>query len=208
MNYTEITALALADTDRTTDAELLAVLDSKLRLVEAKINRFLLIQDQIVKTTITMDSATEFYGPPTSYSAIKNIFINPIASPNARVTLEYMAPEQMNNIILYGSSVGNEYYSIVGNQVQVFPLHDNTYELHMWYFANVTPLTSSEITNWCSIKNPDCYHAGLCAEICAYAKDVDGFTFWDSKFKESLESIDLQDWSVSWSGTPLQIRVG
>ena len=208
MNYSEIIALSLGDTDRESDAKLLTLIDSKLRLVEARINRFLLIQDQLLKTTITMDAATEFYGPPLQYSAIKNIFINPISAPTNRTTLQYLAPEQINNAIQNNRAAFNEYYSIVGNQVQVYPLRDNTYELHLWYFANVTPLTSIDSTNWCSLKNPDCYVSGLCAEICAYARDADGFTFWNGRFEASLESIDLQDWSVSWSGTPLVQRVG
>jgi hypothetical protein len=70
------------------------------------------------------------------------------------------------------------------------------------------PLTSTATSNWCSINNPDCYTAGLSAYVCAHAKDADGYAMWNDIFEKSLQSIEQQDETVSWSGTPLVIRVG
>ena len=213
MLYTDVVALALADTDRTSDAELLSVIDSKLRLVEARVNRYLLVQQMVVKTVINMDINTEFYGPPVNYSALKSIFTSPVASPNARTTLEYLNPEQMSNVITAGniqpnyvSTVG--YYSIVNDSIQVYPLKDSTYNLNLWYFQDVPQLTSIANSNWLSEKHPDCYISGLCAEIMKFARSTEGYTLFDKIFTDSLASIDLQDDVVSWSGTPLIIRVG
>lgn len=208
MDYATIQNLALSYTDRATDAELLVLVDSMFRMVEAKINRYLLVQDMVVKTQINMDINTEFYGPPLNYNAIKNVFISPVGADSKRNTLHYLAPEQMNNASNNANTVFNEYYSIVQYQLQVYPLKDNTYNLNIWYFQNVTPLDSVNTTNWCSLKNSDCYVSGMIAEMYAYAKDAEGFKLWDARFKESLASIALQDDTVSWSGTPLTIQVG
>ena len=207
MLYSDIVSLSLGYADRVNDTELAPLLDNMLRLVEAKINRFLSVQNMIIRTQVPMDINTELYDKPAGYNSIQSIFISPVANFQSRVQLEYRTSEQMTNIISNNLATYKAYYSIIGDKIQVCPLKDSTFNLNVWYFHTVPPLTSVDNSNWCSITNPDCYIAGLVAEINAYAKSLDGYTSWKQRFEDTMKEIDLNDQLVT-SSTPLVIQIG
>lgn len=207
MLYSEIISMALGYTDRVNDAELTPLLDNMLRIVEARINRFLQTQNMIIRTQVLMDINTELYDKPAGYNSIQTMFVSPVANYQSRTTLDYVTSEQMTNIVNGDYATYKVYYSIIGDKIQVFPLKDDTYNLNIWYYQTVPPLTNIANSNWCSIGHPDCYIAGLTAEINAYAKSAEGFSNWDARFRATMQEIDLNDQLVT-QPTPMVIRVG
>jgi len=205
MNYQNLKNLALSYSDRENDAELLAKMDSFLLVTEARVNRLLKVQKMAIRTQVTTDVKQEYYGLPADFSALRDIEVREEDSSTKRTTLIYLSPEQMNT--KSGQQTQCIYYTIVANQLQVFPAQDGKI-LEIVYYAKLIPLSTSDRTNWLSEDNPDVYIFGLMVEISSFIKNADGYALWDQRFKEALSEIDMDDGKTRWSGTALQMRNG
>ena len=111
-------------------------------------------------------------------------------------TLIYVNPEQMNGT---SRRERQRYYTVIANQIQVAPPTDNQI-LEVVYYQRVPALIADTDTNWLSEKHPDSYIFGLCAEICAFAKDAVGFELYKMRFAEAINDIAMDDQVTRWSG--------
>ena len=118
--------------------------------------------------------------------------------------MKYLNPELMNSVETDASGV---YYTIIGDQLQIRPPQDNKI-LEVTYYQKLLELGEVNTENWLSQDYPDAYVFGLMVEISAFTKDVDSGQLWESRFVETLNSIDNQDIKNRWSGTPLEVRIG
>ena len=208
MNYTEITELALAYSDREDD-EVTTRIDDFILLVESRINRKLKTLDMSVRSVIDLvaNPDQEYYQLPDDFGGLRDIEIN--IGPR-RKTLEYVNPEQMNNIISSTADslqITKIYYSLIARQVQLWPTQ-SVGDLEIVYYQRVPNLTAADPNNFISDEFPDCYIHGLVQEISAFAKDADAFGIWKKRFDESLDEIQMEDRENRWSGTPLTVKVG
>jgi hypothetical protein len=121
-------------------------------------------------------------------------------------TLTYASPEYMNQLEMRRDGWDQAYYTVIANQIQVAPPEDGSV-LEVVYFQNVPPLAADTDSNWLSMKHPDVYIFGISAEICAFAKDAQAFMTYDTRFKESLNDIVVDDQITRWSGPQLRTRV-
>lgn len=208
MNFSEITTLALAYTDREDD-EVTTRMDKFILLVEARINRKLKTLDMSARSIIdlTVNPDQEYYQVPTDFGGLRDIEIN--TGPR-RKTLVYLNPEQMNNLISSSAdslNITKIYYTITAQQIQIWPKQSSG-NLEIIYYQRVPPLTSVNDQNWIGDEFPDAYIHGICQEITAFAKDTEGFKIWKLRFDESLAEIQLEDRENRWSGTPLEVKIG
>ena len=211
MNYLEVKEIALSYSDRESDAELPAKIDSFLRIVEARVDRVLKVQRMTVRTLLTTVAGQEYYGLPSDFAGLRDIEVRSADTVDGeardRVTLEYLSPEQMNSATGIPASQSNIYYTIIANQLQISPPQDSNV-LELVYYRKLPNLTENDNTNWLSEDNPDTYVFGLMVEISAFVKNEQSTALWDARFKESLAEIDLDDSKSRWSGTALQMRNG
>ena len=204
MNYSEITQLALDYADRN-DTEVTSKIDLFLKIVETRINRFLKTKDMSARTTIATVTDQEYYDLPSDFAGLRDIEFRESASSDKRVTLQYIAPQQMN--YAYTANLKSSYYTIIGNQIQIHPAPETGNIIEIIYYQKLTPLTSVSSTNWLSNNNPDVYTFGLLVEINSFVKDAASKVLWDERFKEALAEIQLDDDKIRWSGPALQTRV-
>jgi len=208
MTYDEITSVALSYSDRESDAELPSKLDSFLRIVESRVDRVLKTQKMTIRTLLNTVQGQEYYGLPADFAGLRDIEIrgqdNIGGAARERVTLEYLTPEQMNSATGFSAGTGNIYYTIIANQLQISPTQDNMV-LELVYYRKLPNLTANDNTNWLSDDNPDTYVFGLMVEISAFVKNPDATSLWNSRFKESLGEIDLDDSKARWSGSMLTV---
>lgn len=204
MNYADITDTALSYADRE-DTEVTSRIDKFLRIVEARINRFLKTQKMAVRSVIITTADKYYYGLPSGFSGIRNITL---INGSSRTPGQYINPEQMDNIKNSASetNVTGLYYNFVADQLQIYPSHNNK-TLEILHYQDVKELNSSQ-TNWISDYNPDVYIFGLLVEINAFVKDASTAAAWDQRFKEALAEIKEDDQISRWSGPPLVIRTG
>lgn len=200
MNYTDVINTSLSYSDRANSDEIQANMDNFLRIVEAKVNRKLQTRNQSKRAQIVLTADTEYYALPSDFAGLRTIFT---VVENERKNFEYVTPEKMN---VHITNNLNEYvYTIMGNSLQIHPTFDDTI-LQIMYYQRVTPLTSTNDTNWLSNYAPDAYIFGTLCEINYFAKDVQTAGIWEARFNLIIDDIDLEDAKDRWSGPPPVIR--
>ena len=203
MIYSEIKSLALSYADRE-DAEVSNKLDSFLRIVESRINRFLRVQKMSAIALISTIADQEYYALPPDFNGLRDIEISDSTTSDTKITLKYLNPEQMNNVT---EDYTNIYYAIIGNRLQIKPAQENKI-LEIIYYQKLPELTSTDTENWLSQDFPDAYVFGLMVEISSFVKDMEAGVLWEQRFSDTLKAINLLDTKNRWSGTSLEIRSG
>ena len=211
MNYTEIKNAALAYSDRQDSTAVVANMDNFLRVVEARMNRLLTIDDLSIRYQFPAPNPADGrYNLPADFSALQDISIIAVADTTQRTTLLLINPEQMNN----ATSVGNNpagskrFYNIIAGQLVIQPVIDDTSILEIVYYGKLLPLTSIVINNWIATNNPDVYIFGLMTEINSFMKDGVTADAWNARFVQAISEISSADDQLVYSGPPLITRAG
>lgn len=215
MNYSEIKKAAQSYTDRY-DEEMKTSMPAFTRVIESKINTALKTGEQSVRAQIYLENGQEYYGLPSDFGGFRDVEIVKKGSANVSVpnaqssfggkTLTYASPEHMNQLEMRNDGWHQAYYTVIANQIQVAPPANGDI-LEVVYFQNVPPLVEDTDSNWLSSKHPDVYIFGLAAEISSFAKDGQSFMTYDTRFKESLNDIVVDDQITRWSGPQLRTKV-
>jgi len=204
MNYNEVTATALAYSNRS-DADVLENIDNFLRMTESKLNRELHVQRQSKRALVQMVDGQEYYGLPSDFAGLRDLETRQAADPNVRATFQYRSPEQFSAAV--NRDAQTCIYTIVADQLQIWPSSDGDI-LEIIYYAILEPLAPATPENWLSKRYPDLYVFGLLIEISAFAKDAAAAAEWNGRFNEALASIESKDRKERWSGTALQVTLG
>jgi hypothetical protein len=209
MNYKQVKDAAQSYVDRY-DQELVNAIPGFTKVVESKINTALKTGEQSVRAQIWLERGNEYYGLPSDWGGFRDVeLVNQESgstsrgyapSPAGGMTLIYVNPEQMNGT---SRRERQRYYTVIANQIQIAPPADNQV-LEVVYYQTVPPLAEDKDTNWLTNKHPDAYIFGLCAEICAFAKDAIGYELYKGRFVDSLMGIAQDDQVTRWSGPSLR----
>jgi hypothetical protein len=209
MDYNDIVSLSLDYADRKNDPEAVVAVDRMLRLVEASVNRVLLTMASSSRTTVPItDASVKYYSLPAGFSSFRSIkIISGTSEPYKRVTLDYVAPSKMDEITTY-QQIG-DYFTIEANKIWIYSdklVVGNSIEYVN--YADLTPLSSVDTTNWLSIAYPDCYVLGLTAELFRFIREWESFRQYKNDFSAALQEIDAQDDRLTWSGGSLSTKIG
>lgn len=204
MNYTEIVATAIAYADRDGSTEVESNMDNFLRIVEARINKTLKVQEMTARANLVTVADQEYYALPSDFRGMRDIEIRDSLTARARETLQYVSPDVLNAYSGDADSTSPIVYSIIANQLQIMPPQDSKI-LEMIYYRKVPALTSSADSNWLSEENPDCYIFGLLVEINSFVKDAEAKVLWEERFMQSVAEIQANDYITRWSGPPMMI---
>ena len=209
MNYKQVKDAAQSYVDRY-DQELVNAIPGFTKVVESKINTALKTGEQAVRAQIWLERDKEYYVLPSDWGGFRDVELVERGSqsinegtgyhPVGGMTLIYVNPEQMNGT---NRRERQHYYTVIANQIQVAPPTDNQI-LEVVYYQTVPPLVADADTNWLTEKHPDAYIFGLCAEICAFAKDAIGYELYKMRFMESIMGIAQDDQVTRWSGPSLR----
>lgn len=202
MQYGDIVKAALAYSDKSDALDVQNNVDVFLRVVESRANRGLQIRQQSKRARLTCDPMVEYYGLPVDFSGLRDV---EILHGNNRITMRYLAPEAMNRHVNENGSTAS--YSLVSNQIRVWPKMDSSHTIEVIYYQRVMPLSNDEPSNWMADRFPDVYIFGLCVEIAAFTKDADSATLWDQRFRDALQAMTLDDARDLWSGPSPSIQI-
>ena len=99
------------------------------------------------------------------------------------------------------------YYTVIADQIQIYPVIDPGSFLEMTYYQKVPNLNSTFTTNWMSEDHPDIYLSGITAEIELFAKNYEVAKGWHDRMSMAIQELDDSDVEERWSGVPLQMRL-
>ena len=208
MNYTDITELALEETDRT-DADTLSNIDRFLRLVEARVNRRLRTMNMSADTDLPVVPGTTLYALPSGFRGARLLkwVDGDSVTPMKLVTPEQYAEESDS---IYGAvsdpTNRREIHYFIDDGFIYLWQAQQTGSINLLYYVKVPELSSGSPTNWLGDDYADVYVNGLCKEIEVFNKNKEAAMAWDDMFKVSLAEIKVEDKHDRWSGAPMQMR--
>ena len=155
-----------------------------IELAVDRLSRELETRDQEKRATATLTSGDEFIALPTDMREIREIKLN--TSPN--VVLEYKSPTALDTTYT-GASGRPVAYSIVGGELKVRPIPDDSYTAEIIYIGSLSALSDTNTTNVMLTRHPDAYLSGSLVEAYTYLMDEQRASTYDAKFTRSIEEI-------------------
>jgi hypothetical protein len=206
MNYTEIIHLALSYADRT-DSDIGIKMPGFLFMVESKLNRYLESLELEALATIPYTADNVYtYSLPSDFGKLRSVFKITTGDVNSKVPYELINTEQI--AVAKQNNSGAMYYSLNVNSIEIYPSLASTDSILLKYIKHVPPLTSTNTTNWLSIKYPDVYVFGLLVEINTFAKDWDAVNNFKERLNEIIEETITRDFRAKYSGNSMRTRLG
>jgi len=209
MTVNDLIIAALAYADRN-DVEVQNSIDTFITLVEARMNRLLKTREQSTRAFTTTVLDQEYYCLPEDYRGMRDIHLS---NPNPNEThktsqFNFITPEKFTQI--RGSTCDKLYYTILANQLRIYPTQESGLSIELVYYQKVPalPFPSFLDTNWMLDEHPDIYLAGMCGEISLFAKDYDAATSWFKRMKTGIDELESADVEERWTGQSLITRVG
>jgi len=203
MNRSEIITSALAYADRT-DPETLAMMSTFIPEVEARINRRLRTMEMVSRTTVLMVKDQHYFGLPAYFNGIRDIEVRESDAVKGQTAI-VLNPEQMNSKT---TDDGCIYYSIIANQIQIYPPQDGKV-LELIHYQKLKPLILDTDSNWLSEDYPDAYIRMIHAHIEMYVKNFQSAEMLLALADGTLGDIESSDDKNRWgNGTPMTIKVG
>lgn len=89
----------------------------------------------------------------------------------------------------YGVVTGPRYYSVVGEELEVWPVADQAYTAELTYIARVSALSDAAPTNWILAAYPDAYLYGALTASAPYLKDDSRVQVWGTLFTAAIDDI-------------------
>ena len=182
--------------------DLTAVVPDFISLAEAQIERTLRTRQMIVRATAAID--TEYSAVPADFLETKSIKLN--TNPVTALAFESIDAMDLMKSTMYLSPGKPQYFSIVGGQIRVLPVPDNSYTAELTYYAKLTKLSSTVSSNWLLASSPDVYLYGSLMQASPYLKDDARIPVWSSMYTSALEAIQVADDRGATSGGAIMMR--
>lgn len=182
--------------------DLTAVVPDFISVAEAQIERTLRTRQMIVRATAAID--TEYSAVPADFLETKSIKLN--TNPVTALAFESIDAMDLMKSTRYLSPGKPQYFSIVGGQIRVLPVPDNSYTAELTYYAKLTKLSSTVASNWLLASSPDVYLYGSLMQASPYLKDDARIPVWSSMYTSALEAIQVADDRGATSGGAIMMR--
>jgi hypothetical protein len=198
-NYTELKTAVASWLNR---SDLASVVPDFITLAEAQMNRRLRVRNQITRAEASISA--EYTTVPADFAAPKQLTLETSES-DIRV-LDYLAPERLLEGKA-GSSASGEpmYWTVVGGEIQVHPIPEQTYTAELVYFAKLPALSMANASNWLLAAHPDAYLYGALVQAAPYLVDDHRSGVWGQLFLGALGDIERADRSI---GGKLRTELG
>jgi hypothetical protein len=179
--------------------DLTSTIPTFITLTEAKLNRKLRTRQMVKRATATLD--TQFFAFPSDFLEAKEFQLN----TNPITALEFVT-EAQGNTLRSTTRIGvgkPEYFTIVGNQIEIIPTPDAEYTGELTYYAKITALSDANTSNWLLAYAPDLYLYGALLEAAPYLRDDARLQVWGQLYASSIEDIVVADQRASVATTPI-----
>lgn len=186
-------------------------LDSKfptfVKLTEAKLNRELFVRQMEQRSTSVIDSGSEepeFISLPTDFQSMRSIRLS---SVTGKPSLEYVTQVELNTLrTKYANAPGQpQYFSVIGEELELFPTPDDDYTIEMIYRKNIPSLVSNS-TNWLLTLAPDVYLYGALLEAAPYTKQDTRIQVWGLGYTTALDGLNRLGLMSTFNAGPLTVR--
>lgn len=200
--YAELQA-AIADwLNRTDMTDVIA--DDLIPLAEAELKRRL--RRATERTTIYI-SAGNMNGPSDMAEPIALKLSS--SSPYQDLPLRLCTPEMLwERRARAGGATGRPTdYAYFDGQLQFAPEPDQSYDGHLLYYQQLTPLSDSNTTNAVLTEAPDAYLYGALLQATAYLDHDERIPVWQAKFDAAITQLNEMRERESYGAGPKEARL-
>jgi hypothetical protein len=182
--------------------DLTSVIPNFISLAEAQFNRTIRHRKMVVRADATLD--TPYFAVPADW--LENIRFELLTNP---VTpLLYITPEQANEESMKYSAVGQPImFTMVGQQFQVIPEPDGSYDSQLTYYGKIPALSDSNTTNWLLTESPDIYLYGTLVQSAPYLKEDERLGVWSALYQRLSDDMRLADERARIGSSKLKPRI-
>lgn len=186
----------LVRADATTTAEI----DTFIDLFEAEVNRR--IRHREMEQRSTTDAGSEYISLPTNFLELRNIKVN--SNPNA--VMRYETPQNFTRLRNYNSSNTQDpwFYTITGNEIRLAPIPSSS-EIEIIFFEKLTPLDTTNTTNWLLADYPDTYLYGATKHGAIFTRNEKLLSFVAPMAEKLMRELELEG-DNSKVASPLVVR--
>lgn len=179
--------------------DLTAVIPDFVALAEAQMARQLRLRVMMKRTTTTLDEAYELL--PTDFLQMWRLKLDD-------EPLRYCPPELLTTYAEQYRGYPPQYYSIIGENLQVAPgpLSGGTNSLELVYYARPPALSADNPTNRILTLHPDLYLYGALLQSAPYLGDDPRIQVWGALYGASLEAERAADGDAAIGAGPLVIQ--
>lgn len=181
--------------------DLTSVIPTFISLAEAKFNRRIRDYRMVKRATAQVDTA--YFAIPSDWQ--ENIRFQLNTSPIT--TLEYVTPDQAaEEKRLYNSSGRPAFFTMIGDEFQIVPAPDSTYNAELTYYAKIPALSGSNTSNWLLTKAPDIYLYGALMEAAPYLDDDARIQVWGNLLEQSMNAIQIESDRAKTGSSSIRMR--
>lgn len=194
---------------RDQDATLIARVPTFIQNFEATMNRTLFSRQMESRTqAITDPSVTtepEFIALPADFQSMRRIRLS---SETGKPRLNFLSGTQIDEMRTQAADVSDvpRYFSIFGNEIELFPTPAAITTVEMIYRQNL-PSLNANTSNWLLALAPDAYLYGVLLQSAPYIKQDSRVQVWGAAVQSALADLNSLGNNSAFNAGPMQVRV-
>ena len=209
MAITSYTLLKSSVADWLVRADLTSRIPDFISLFEAKMNRDLRCAQMETRSYATVNTSSnepEFVTLPGDFQTMRRLRLS---GETGKPSLEFVSAQQMDSLRYDRANVSGvpAYYTIVGEELELFPTPNDDYELEILYRANLDGLSGSNSSNWLLDIAPDAYLYGTLMEAAPYLKDDERIPLWAAGLQNAVDGLNRIGFEQTFAAGPAAVRI-
>lgn len=178
-----------------------SVIPTFIALAEAQFNRNVRHRKMVVRADAELD--TPYFAVPGDWLQTIRFQLN----TNPVVPLLFVTPEQaLEESQVYSAAQQPLFYTMVGEQFQVVPTPDGTYDAELLYYGKIPALSDTTTTNWLLTESPDLYLYGALLQSAPYLKEDERIGVWAGLYQKLFDDMMLADERARIGSSKLKSR--
>lgn len=202
MAITTYSELKTAIADWLNRSDLASAIPNFISLAEAQMSRQIRHRKMVTRATATMD--TPYFAVPADWKETIRFQLN----TNPITPLLYVTPEQLlEDSQVYSSAGQPMFFTTIGQQFEVLPQPDGSYDAELLYYAKLPALSDAAPTNWLLTESPDIYLYGALAQSAPYLKEDERTGIWAGLYQKFVDDMMLADERARIGSSKLKARI-
>lgn len=202
MAITTYSELKTAVADWLNRSDLTSAIPNFIAMAEAQMNRQVRHRKMVTRATATLD--TPYFAVPSDWKETIRFQLN----TNPVTPLVFVTPEQLlEDSQKYSAANQPMFYTTVGQQFEVLPQPDGSYEAELLYYAKIPSLSDGAPTNWLLTESPDIYLYATLIQSSPYLKEDERTAIWTSLYEKLVEDMRIADERARIGSSKLKARI-
>ena len=202
MAITTYSELKTAVADWLNRSDLTSAIPNFIALAEAEMNRQIRHRKMVTRATATMD--TPYFAVPADWKENIRFQLN----TNPVTPLVFVTPEQLlEDSQKYSAANQPMFYTTIGQQFEVLPQPDGSYEAELLYYAKLPSLSDAAPTNWLLTESPDIYLYATLIQSAPYLKEDERTPVWTAMYDRLVNDMLLADERARIGSSKLKARI-